>query len=110
MTESFEFREPQIALNLCGREYTVVAGDKTAEICGEILTEAKKRLMRLKNGEEGEQLSEAGICGFLKESIERLIGKGSVDGIFGNRSQEVSDMAELMCYIASKIKTAYQSE
>ncbi len=107
MTENFEFKEPQVTLKLCGQEFLVTAGEKTAEICGDILAEAKHMLSRLKSGDCDRSLSEAGICNFLKEGIERLLGKGSVDSIFGTRTQEVSDMAELMCYIVSRVKAAY---
>ncbi len=110
MTEKFEFEAPQVRLTLCGREYPVTADDNTAATCCDILAEAKARLKSLKCGDCNEQLSEVGICRFLKESVERLIGCGTVDEIFGERCQNISDMAELMCYIVSKIRTAYQSK
>ncbi len=110
MTEEFKFRDSQILLKLCGREFSVMAGDETAQICGDILKEAKQRLERLKCGskdEEIEEISESGICRFLKQGIERLIGEGAVDIIFDKRPQTVSDMADLMCYVVSKIKNGY---
>ncbi len=107
MAEEFKFRNSQILLKLCGKEFSVTVGEETAQICGEILAKAKRLLEKLKCGVSDEEISEAGICEFLKKSIEMLIGNGSVDIIFGERQQLISDMADLMCYIVSKIKNKY---
>ncbi|MBR5155161.1 MAG: hypothetical protein IKW62_01590 [Clostridia bacterium] len=107
MTDEFKFKDQQLLLKLCGREFSVIAGEETAQICGDILTEAKRRLEKLKCGITDDEISETGICEFLKESVEKLIGIGSVDIIFGKRQQTVSDMADLMCYVVSKIRNGY---
>ena len=110
MTNGFKFSEPQIKLDLCGKEFFVTAGDDTAKICSDILSEAKARLARLKSGDSDEELCESGICEFLKSGIDRLIGAGSVDKIFDTRCQEISAMAELMCYIVTQIKSVFTKE
>jgi len=44
MTESLEFKELRAELNICGQAVSLLVDDKTAQICKEILNEARRRL------------------------------------------------------------------
>jgi hypothetical protein len=107
MTDEFKFREPWININLCGTEFRVELCSETAEICKEILNEAKCRLSRLKSGVFESDVSENGICQFLKTSTDRLLGIGAVDKVFAGRRQELCDLADLMCFVVSKIRDGF---
>lgn len=110
MTEEFKFREPWLKLDLCGIEFKVELCSETAKICGEILEEAKLRLRRLKSGAAGNDVSESGICQFLKESIDKLLGIGAADKVFSGRRQELCDLADLMCFVVSKIRNGFWND
>ena len=108
MTEGFELRGAQIELCICGRRFCVELRRETAELCNEILREAKKRLKLLKTGSKDDLVSEAGICVFLKQGIDKFLGDGATDGIFGERPQDICEVADLMCYIVSKIRDGFE--
>ncbi len=107
MTKVFEFDEPQLSMTICGKNYTVKADGHTAEICGSILEEAKARLDKVRAKSSDAEASDKGICRFFKTSIERLLCPGAVDEIFKDREQNLSDMAELLCFIVAGIRDGY---
>ncbi len=107
MTTVFEFEEPRLSMTICGKNYTVKADAYTAEICGSILEEAKLRLRKVKAKSTEAEVSDKGICRFFKNSIERLLSPGAVDEIFQDREQNLSDMAELLCFIVARIRDGY---
>lgn len=110
MTESFEFKELRAELDICGQRILLTVGEQTAQICSEILCEAKRRLELIKSGKRENAVSEAEICVFFKESIERLLGKGTVDKAFAKRPLMLDDLANLLCYIASEIRKMYEAQ
>ena len=107
MTKVFEFGEPQLLMTICGKNYTVRADGHTAAICGSILEEAKLRLDKVRAKSTEAEVSDKGICRFFKTSIERLLCPGAVDEIFKDREQNLSDMAELLCFIVAGIRDGY---
>lgn len=107
MTEEFRLREPVLTLHICGLNFGVQLCGETAGICGEILEEAKKKLALIRRKDTDCLVSEVEICQFLEESIDKLLGLGSVDKIFGNRRRELLDLSDLMCYIVSKIRDGF---
>ena len=110
MTESFEFKELRTELNICGQLVTLLINDKTAQICNEILCEARRRLALIKAGEKDTCISESEICTFFSESIERILGKGMVGEIFKERPQQLDDLADLLCYVAMEIRKVYEAQ
>ena len=110
MTESFEFKELRAELNMCGQPVLLSVNDKTAQICNEILCEARRRLELIKAGKQETCVSEHEICIFFKESIEKLLGKGMVDEIFKERPQQLDDLADLLCYVAMEIRKVYEAQ
>ena len=110
MTEEFSLRTPRLEVCICGVEFCIELCQRTADICGEILEEAKAKLARLKSKDGEKRVSEADICNFLKASIDKLLGEGSVDKIFGKRRQELLDLSDVMCFVVSKIRDGFESE
>lgn len=109
MTEEFELRDAWVRLRLCGLDFQIELCKETARVCGEILKDAKQKLAQIKASRDGNELSEGEVCQFLKCSIDRLLGIGSVDRIFGSRRQELFDLADLMCYVVSKIRNGFEN-
>ena len=107
MTNVFEFAEPQLSMTICGKNFTVKADGHTAEICGSILEEARARLDKVRAKSSEAEASDSGICRFFKTSIDRLLCPGAVDEIFSNREQNLSDMAELLCFVVARIRDGY---
>ncbi len=99
----------QIKLCILGKEFYIDLSEKTAELCSEILAEAKRRLKLLKEKSKEPLVSEKEICKFLKDSIDKFLGSGMTDQIFGERPQEIGEVADLMCYIISKIRAGFES-
>ena len=110
MTEEFSLRPPRLEVCICGTEFCIELCQRTADICGEILEEAKAKLARLRSKDGEKRVSEADICSFLKVSINKLLGEGSVDKIFGKRRQELLDLSDVMCYVISKIRDGFEKE
>lgn len=110
MTESLEFRELRAELNICGQAVSLLVDDKTAQICKEILNEARRRLEIIKAGKTEDCVSEQEICKFFKESIERILGAGRIDELFGEQQLRLDDFANLLCYVAMEIRKAYEAE
>ena len=107
MTDGFTLDESLLRINICGMEFCVEICEKTANICSEILEEAKIKLAQLKNKKNDSLDSDTEISQFLKVSIDKLLGQGAVDKVFGTRKQEISDLADLMCFVVSKIKYGF---
>ena len=107
MTEEFRLREPWLKLRICGLDFCVELCDETVKVCGEILSEAKAKLAMVRCKKLSSRVGEREICQFFKVSIDRLLGSGSVDKIFGERRQELLDLSDLMCYIVSKIREKF---
>ncbi len=110
MTEEFSLRPPRLEVCICGAEFCIELCQRTAEICGEILEEAKAKLASLKSKDGEKRVRESDICSFLKVSIDRLLGEGSVDKIFGKRRQELLDLSDVMCFVVSKIRDGFERE
>ncbi len=106
MTEEFKLREQWTRLVICGAEYKIEVCEETAKLCGEILAEARTELKKIKSI-KSEIANDTDVCAFLKRSIDRLLGFGSVDKIFVGRKQELCDLAELMCYVVSQIRCEF---
>lgn len=107
MTDEFTFKNAQICICICGKNFFVDICKETAELCQDILNEAKARLRRLKSDVQDEDVTEEEICRFLKCSVDRILGDGATDSVFGERPQRISDVADLMCYVASKLKDGF---
>lgn len=110
MTEEFSLRAPRLSLCICGMDFCIELCQRTADICCEILDEAKVKLERLRHKDAENSISEADICNFLKESIDKLLGEGSVDRVFGKRRQELLDLSDMICYIVSKIRDGFERQ
>ncbi len=110
MTEEFSLREPRLSMRICGMDFCIELCQKTADICCEILDEAKANLERLRSKDVEGAVSEADICSFLKKSIDKLLGEGSVDRVFGKRRQELLDLSDMICYIVSKIRDGFERQ
>ena len=110
MTEEFSLRAPRLSIRICGTDFCIELCQKTADICLEILDEAKAKLERLRSKDAESNISEADICKFLKESIDKLLGEGSVDSVFGKRRQELLDLSDMICYIVSKIRDGFERQ
>lgn len=107
MTEEFKTREQIVRMRISGLEFGVELSEKTADICKAIMEDAKKKLEDIRRKDPQCAASEDDICQFLKESIDKLLGQGSVDRIFGSRRCEIYDLKDLMCYIVSKIRSGF---
>ncbi|MBQ2931291.1 MAG: hypothetical protein IJE62_00390 [Clostridia bacterium] len=110
MTEEFSLREPKVSICICGTDFCIELSQRTADICCEILNDAKDKLEQLRRKDIENCVSEADICEFLKESIDKLLGKGSVDRVFGKRRQELLDLSDMICYIVSKIRDGFERQ
>ena len=110
MTEEFSLRAPRLSICICGTDFCIELCQQTADICCEILDEAKDKLERLRRKDDENCVSEADICRFLKKSIDKLLGEGAVDRVFGKRRQDLLDLSDMICYIVSKIRDGFERQ
>ena len=108
MAEGFEFKDidNRLCLTLCGKKFDVEINDDTVLKCRKILEGAKKRLKQMKDGIQSDELSDAGVCGFLQQSMDSLLGDGAVSTVFGSRPVTLGDITQLTCYVISELRKA----
>jgi hypothetical protein len=109
MTEEFKLRDGWTSLHICGMNFDVELCSSTANACGNILQDAKRLLQKVKSPKDSGNVSDDEISSFFKKSIDSLLGNGAVDKIFLGRSQEMCDLADLMCFVVSKIKDGFSA-
>ncbi len=109
MTEEFKLETTRVSLCICDKEFCIELCSETADLCGEILKEAKKRLKLLKSGSNDVLVSENGICEFLKESVDRFLGEGATTEILGEKISDICLVANLMCYVVSQIRDGFKA-
>ena len=107
MAKEFEFKEIPTELVIYGKSYAFNVSSETPKICGEVLTEARRRLKIIRTGKKEKSVEESEICRFFKESIERLLGKGTVESIFESGQQKIDEVAEVLCLIAGEIRRVF---
>lgn len=110
MTEGFEFEKTGARLEICGQQMLLPIGEQTVRVCSEILAEAKRRLALIKSGKNSDEVSDAEICIFFRQSIERLLGESIADEVLSEVDNNLDGLAELLCCIASAIRKAYEAE
>ena len=108
MPEKFEFNEKpaKVSLDLCGRRYSVALDEDTNQKCREMLDGARQRLELLCKGIKCEETSDEEICKFLCAGLDNLLGEGAVSEVFGDRTVNLEDVAQLICYVLSELRAA----
>lgn len=109
MSDGFDFknRDGRLCLTLCGKKFDVELDDSTISKCREILSDAKRKLGQMKDGVKNDETSDAGVCSFLQQSMDSLLGTGAVELIFGDRPITLVDITGLTCYVLAKLKNAF---
>ena len=107
MAKEIEFKAISTELKIGGESYSFTVSTDTPMVCGEILTEARRRLRLIKAGKREKEIEENEICKFFKDSIERLLGEGTVERIFESKQKGIEELAEVLCLIAAEIRKVF---
>ena len=103
----FEFKDSMLGLNLSGKKFNICVNEKLFVLCGKIRREAAERLEVLYGGGAGAE--DAGVCDFLENSIDDILGGGAAAEIFGAREMTVIPLTDLLVYIVDEITKKLES-
>ena len=106
----FEFKDSMLGLNLSGKKFNICVNEKLFVLCGKIRREAAKRLEVLYGGGAGAEDAVSGVCDFLENSIDDILGGGAAAEIFGAREMTVIPLTDLLVYIVDEITKKLESD
>lgn len=106
----FEFKDSMLGLNLSGKKFNICVNEKLFVLCGKIRREATKRLEVLYGGGAGAEDAVSGVCDFLENSIDDILGGGAAAEIFGAREMTVIPLTDLLVYIVDEITKKLESD
>lgn len=106
----FEFKDSTLGLNLSGKRFNVRVNEKLFVLCGKIRREAAERLEVLYGGGAGAEDAVSGVCDFLENSIDDILGGGAAAEIFGAREMTVIPLTDLLVYIVDEITKKLESD
>ena len=105
----FEFKDSMLGLNLSGKKFNICVNEKLFVLCGNIRREAAERLEVLYGGGAGAEDAVSGVCDFLENSIDDILGGGAAAEIFGAREMTVIPLTDLLVYIVDEITKKLES-
>lgn len=105
----FEFKDSMLGLNLSGKKFNICVNEKLFVLCGKIRREAAERLEVLYGGGAGAEDAVSGVCDFLENSIDDILGGGAAAEIFGAREMTVIPLTDLLVYIVDEITKKLES-
>lgn len=105
----FEFKDSMLGLNLSGKKFNICVNEKLFVLCGKIRREAAERLEVLYGGGAGTEDAVSGVCDFLENSIDDILGGGAAAEIFGAREMTVIPLTDLLVYIVDEITKKLES-
>ena len=103
MTDTFQFKSNTLTLNLSNHTFNLTVDETTVAVCDSIRQEAKEYLMRLGNQNSDADADISEICLFFERCIDRLLGDGATDTVFGSRPKKLFDLTDLLSYILGRI-------
>ncbi|MBE7031995.1 MAG: hypothetical protein E7401_03425 [Ruminococcaceae bacterium] len=108
MLNKSEFKSdtPAVCLDLCGSRFFVALDGRTAECCEKLLDGARKRLGAMQDGTVDRETSDEGICRFLSDGLDGLLGKGAVRKVFGKKAVGLENITALMCFVLTALGKA----
>lgn len=106
----FEFKDSMLGLNLSGKKFNICVNEKLFVLCGKIRREAAERLEVLYGGGAGAEDAVSGVCDFLENSIDDILGGGAAAEIFGAREMTVIPLTDLLVYIVDEITKKLESD
>ena len=83
----------------CEASLEALGNEKLFVLCGKIRREAAERLEVLYGGGAGAEDAVSGVCDFLENSIDDILGGGAAAEIFGAREMTVIPLTDLLVYI-----------
>ena len=103
MAKKFEFRNNAAELNIAGHMFKIELTAEVIAASDEIRDGAAKHAENLEKSGVGAKEIVEKTCVFLSESIDRLLGEGAVQTIFGERKITMLDLADVLGFIQSEI-------
>lgn len=100
---AFKFRDNAVNLDFDGKEFTLDPFDEDVLTkIEEVGLKANKISGSLKDKPAKEQIND--MMDFMVESIDSILGKGTIKEIFGKRKIRFCDLLDIFSYIADEMK------
>ena len=103
MTDTFQFRNNTLNLNLSNHTFSLTVDENVIGICDSIRQEAKEYLLQMKDDNSNADAGISEICLFFERCIDRILGEGATDTVFGTRPKKLFDLTDLLSYILGRI-------
>jgi len=91
-----------LSIELFGSKFELEISEVTLKKCEDIKKRALTKLEEIKASNEKCKNCDGEVCEFLKESIEILLGNGTVDIMFSRKNPSIAELTGALCYIISE--------
>ena len=92
-----------MVLEIYGKQAEIRESENLPSLCNEIKDLALAELKKISASPGDEKEACDGVIKFLEDSLEKLVGRESVEKIFQNTEKTIPKLSGALCYIISEI-------